>query len=111
MNRRTIIALTLLLAAAGCDRTDPYQREGVWRPNGANDINLRAMVMVPSDLAVATPPARDDGGMAAAAVARLRLDNVHPLPDSGVAQIVPVASGAQQQAAPAAAAAAAASGQ
>jgi hypothetical protein len=85
-------ALLLLFILAGCDRTDPYLREGVWRPSGANDANLRAMVVVPSDLAAAAAsPA--DGGLAAAALSRLRRAQVQRLPDSGVAQIVPVGSG------------------
>jgi hypothetical protein len=90
--RRTT-TLLLLLALAGCDLTDPYLRAGAWRPNGANEANLRAMVAVPSDLAVATPASPADGGLAAAALDRLRHDRVRPLPDSGVAQIVPVSSG------------------
>jgi hypothetical protein len=109
MNARSA-ALILLLAVAGCDSTDPYLRTGVWRPNGANDINLRAMVMVPSDLAVGTPAARDDGGLAAAAIFRLRHDNVKPLPDTGVAQVIPVGSGAAPQVAPPLAAAPATAG-
>jgi hypothetical protein len=92
--------LILLLALAGCDATDPYQRTGVWRPNNANAINLRAMVLVPSDLALATPASPDDGGLAAAAVLRLRHDNVKTLPDSGVLQVAPVASGAAPPIAP-----------
>ena len=88
-------ALLLLLAVAGCDQVDPYSRPGVWRPHGSNDANLRAMVVVPSDLVLATPTARADGGLAAAALTRLRRDRVRPLPDSGVAQIVPVSSGSQ----------------
>jgi hypothetical protein len=93
--------LLLLLALAGCDHTDPYLRGGVWRPNGANDANLRAMVVVPSDLTLATPAVHSDGALAAAALVRLRRDRVKPLLDSGLAQIVPVASGSA--AAPAAA--------
>jgi hypothetical protein len=87
-------ALTLLLALTACDHTDPYLRTGAWRPNGANEANLRAMVVVPSDVVVAEPAAHADGGRAAAAVARLRRDDVRPLPDSGVAQLVPVSGGA-----------------
>lgn len=84
--------LVLLLVLAGCDFTDPYRRAGIWRPVGANEANLRAMMVAPSDLAVAAPSARADGGMAAAAIRRLRQDRVRPLLDSGLAQIVPVAS-------------------
>jgi hypothetical protein len=83
----------LLLVLAGCDQADPYLRDGVWRPNGANAANLRSMVVVPSDLAVATRATQADGGLAAAAMDRLRHDRVRPLPESGVAQMVPVGSG------------------
>jgi hypothetical protein len=94
--------LFLLLGLAACQQTDPYQREGVWRPNGANDANLRAMVAVPADLAAATPAGPADGSLAAAALARLRHDQVKPLQDSGLAQIT--VGGSSAAAAPAAAA-------
>jgi hypothetical protein len=100
-----LVALSLLTALAGCDRNGPYDRAGVWRPNHANESNLRAMVEVPGDLATATPAARADGGLAASAVARLRHDQVRPLMNSGLAQVVPVTGGE-----PAAAAAAAPAG-
>jgi len=103
--RATTMAATgllLLLGLAACQQTDPYRREGVWHPNGANDANLRAMVAVPADLASATPPRPADGGLAVAAVARLRHDQVRPLPDSGLAQIT--VGGSSSAAAPAAAA-------
>jgi type IV pilus biogenesis protein CpaD/CtpE len=107
MLRLTTLLLAVLLVLAGCDRTDPYLRAGNWRPNGSNAANLRAMVAVPADLVTAAPagPAGSaDGDLAAAAVNRLRHDQVRPLPDSGIAQIVPVAgaSPGQPAAAPAA---------
>ena len=47
-------SLQLLCLAAlvlvGCDALDPYRREGTWRPNGANEANLRVMVASPADL-------------------------------------------------------------
>jgi hypothetical protein len=92
----------LLFAFAGCDKTDPYLREGTWRPTGANEANLRAMVVVPSDLVRATPATAADGGLAAAAVDRLRHDRVRPLPDSAVLDVVPVNAGSSAQQAPAA---------
>lgn len=97
MIRASLLLLPLLLALAGCTQTDPYTREGVWRPNGANDANLRAMVAVPADLATAAPASPADGGLAAAALNRLRHDLVRPLPDSGVLQIVPVSNGSTPQ--------------
>jgi hypothetical protein len=106
MPRSTV--LLLLVGLAGCDQIDPYKREGAWRPNGANEANLRAMVVVPSDLAVASRAGPADGELAAAALARLHHDQVRQLPDSALAQVVPVSSGT---AAPAAAAPTAGSGQ
>jgi hypothetical protein len=96
---RFVALLLLIDLTAGCDFIDPYTRPGVWHPNGANDVNLRAMVVVPSDLAVAAPSASGSGALAAAALTRLRQDRVRPLPDSGIAQIVPVSGGAAPSAA------------
>jgi hypothetical protein len=95
-------AVVLLFALAGCDRIDPYQREGVWRPKATNDANLHRMVAVPSDLKVARRAGPADGGLAGAALTRLRHDRVRPLLDSGIANVVPVTSApvAPQPAAP-----------
>jgi hypothetical protein len=105
MMRPIALLLPLLLALAGCNQNqfDPYKREGVWRPNGANADNLRAMVAVPADLVEAMPASPANGVLAAEALNRLRQDRVRPLPDSGLAQIVPVSGGtpAQPAAAPA----------
>jgi len=87
------VALLLVIALASCDQIGPYRREGVWRPGGVNDANLRAMVVVPSDLVLAAPSMPADGGLAAAAAARLRHDRVRPLLDSGLARVVPVTGG------------------
>ncbi len=108
MMRPAALLLPLLLALAGCNQIDPYTREGVWRPNGANAANLRAMVAVPADLVAARPAAPADGALAADALNRLRQDRLRPLPDSAVAQVVPISGAppAQPAAAPAAASAA-----
>ncbi len=79
--------LLLLLAVAGCAATDPYLREGVWRPTGANDHNLRAMIVVPAELARGTGVTTAEGPTAVDAVERLRGDRVRRLPPSGVAEI------------------------
>jgi len=92
MSRSTALLLLLVLLS-GCDAIDPYQRPGAWRPNGANAANLRAMVVVPSDLVVAARPARSDGVLAVEALTRLHRDRVKPLLDSGIAQITPVGNG------------------
>lgn len=101
MNRVIALLLPTLLLLSGCNQIDPYTRDGTWRPTGANEANLRAMVAVPADLVTATPASPADGTLAAAALNRLRHDLVRPLPDSGAAQFVTVSSGSQ--AAPAAA--------
>lgn len=89
-----LLLLSILVAVPGCARTDPYQREGIWRPGGVNDTNLRAMATMPSDLIRARPSAnRTDGRLAAAAVSRLHHDRVRPLLDSGLARVTPVAGG------------------
>jgi hypothetical protein len=84
------LMVPLLFALLGCDRTDPYARDADWRRIGANAAPLRAMVLVPSDLAQATPASHADGGLAVAAVVRLRHDQVRPLADSALAHIVPI---------------------
>jgi hypothetical protein len=85
-----------LLALAACDVTDPYLRDGVWRPDGTNDANLRAMVASPSDLVRGVSSAGGDGQQAAAAIDRYRNDKMRLLPDSGIAKLVPISGGTQQ---------------
>jgi hypothetical protein len=88
--RTLLLLLAVLFAAQGCEQIDPYLREGNWRPNGSNPRNLRAMILVPAELVAAAPSGHAEGVLAAAAVDRLRQDRVRPLPDSALAQIVPV---------------------
>jgi type IV pilus biogenesis protein CpaD/CtpE len=76
-----------LLVLAGCSQIDPLTKEGVWRPTGANDANLRAMVAVPSDLAYGRAARTSDGNLAARAVERLRTGRVYPLQDTGISKI------------------------
>jgi type IV pilus biogenesis protein CpaD/CtpE len=90
---RPIPCIGVLLLLAGCAATDPYTREGIWRPNGANDANLRAMVVSPSDLVRGVGSTGGDGQQAAAALDRQRQDKPRVLPDSAIAKITPVASG------------------
>ena len=51
---RHLIAIPCLLAGllllAGCNQLDPYHRQGMWEPSGANAANLAAMVADPRDL-------------------------------------------------------------
>jgi type IV pilus biogenesis protein CpaD/CtpE len=97
MIRQTICAAAVLFALGGCDATDPYLRNGTWRPNGANEANLRAMVVSPSDLVRGVSADASNGQQAAAALDRARNDKVRSLPDSAVAKIIPVSSGTGTQ--------------
>ena len=95
MPMRILLSVLALLMLAGCAATDPYLRDGLWRPNGANEFNLRVMVASPSDLVRGTP-SEGNGQQAAAALDRYRNDKVRQLPDSAVAKITPVSGGTQQ---------------
>ena len=94
MLRRQLLCI-VVLSLTGCDATDPYLKQGTWRPNGANDANLRAMVVSPSDLVRGVDSSQGDGRQAAAALDRLRNDKPRSLPDSGIAKVVPISSGSQ----------------
>ncbi len=83
----SLAALALSGALAGCTTLDPLTREGLWHPSGANEANLAAMVADPADLVRGKDYEGTDGQMAAAAVARLRVNRVKQLPDSNIAKI------------------------
>ena len=90
---KRIVLWIAVLAVAGCGLTDvldPYKREGMWRPNNANDDNLRAMVVSPSDLVRGVSNDGSDGQQAAAALDRARNDKMRRLPDSAIAKVVPI---------------------
>lgn len=76
-----------LLAVAGCEATDPYLREGTWRPTGTNDLNIAAQIIQPSDLVRGVDYAPLDGTMATAAVERYRTGRVKRLPESSLVSI------------------------
>ncbi len=87
----SLVGLSLL---AGCDATDPYKRTGNWQPRGSNDINLAAMVAVPSDLARGVADDHlGNGQTAATAGARQLNEKAYPLPDSAIAKVTAIGSG------------------
>lgn len=91
---RAALALPLALAAlVACEATDPFLAEGRWRPAGANEANLRAMVADPAHLERGQAAVRTDAAAAAAAVDRLRRDKVRPLPGATGTSRVGAASG------------------
>jgi type IV pilus biogenesis protein CpaD/CtpE len=91
MSLRTLRLATLVLAIpalAGCTQVDPFNHAGSWRPGGANDRNLQAVLEDPRDLVMGRGASGADGQRAALAVERLRQDRVRPLPASGIARII-----------------------
>ena len=73
----------LLLTLAGCEWFDPYQREGVWRPVGANQANIAAMVSKPNDLIAGHDDGRTDANPQLIAIGRVSLDVPKSLPSAG----------------------------
>jgi hypothetical protein len=86
--RRVLTLLGLLVALGGCaGLTDPFKRPDTYVATGVNDDNLRAMIVNPVDLQHGVGAPDTTGLNAAAAVARLRNDNVHQLPSSNLSDI------------------------
>jgi type IV pilus biogenesis protein CpaD/CtpE len=89
---RPALLLACLLALAGCDSTDPYLRPGMWQPTGANQRNLAAMVVNPSDLIRGHGESGSDGRRADIAVSRVLEDRTRSLPDVTTRSATPSAA-------------------
>ncbi len=87
------MAVTLLILLGGCSSIDPYTREGVWRPMGSNEANLRIHVADPTMLDRGVDDRRADGRVMAQAIDRYRNDRVRPLPASSVSRVQPTGQG------------------
>jgi hypothetical protein len=79
--------LLLGVALAACSQIDPYTRQGVWHPVGANAANLTAMVADPNDLNVGRGSATAPGDLAGVAALRLRTGTTRRLPASAISKI------------------------
>lgn len=77
-NNAAAAALLCLLAAA-CSPEHEIDRPGTWKPTGANEHNLRAMLADRRDLDAGSPSRTDRGNGAARAVTRLLTDRRRPL--------------------------------
>ena len=83
----------LLIAMAGC--TEPeIDRPGTWKPTGANDQNLRVMLVNPQDEFYGTGATTSRGDSGARAVTRLLTDRRRPLLDASLSKTAPNAGGA-----------------
>jgi hypothetical protein len=78
--KTTFVLLALTGYTAGCAYTDPYTRAGMWQPNGANAVNLAAMVADPADLLRGHGDPGPQSALATAAVNRLLSGRPKPLP-------------------------------
>lgn len=85
--KRALLLPVLLAGLPACQSIDPYTAEGRWRPLGANEANLRAMVADPAHLERGVPAFGTDAQSATVAVERLRNDRVRGLPASGVSLV------------------------
>ncbi len=73
------IALILVVVfVAGCTNDDPYHRNDVWYPTGANAGNIAAMAVRPSDLIRGRSGTEGDGRQAAGAINRLWQGQAQP---------------------------------
>jgi hypothetical protein len=84
---RLLVLSLALPALAACDRTDPYKREGMWRPSGANDTNFELQVARASDLVMGRGADEGNGFQAAAAIARYENDKERALPKAGISAV------------------------
>ena len=78
-NWRILAAAVAGLAAASCSPEHEIDRPGTWKPTGANDANLRAMVADQRDLEAGVPARTSRGDLGSRAVTRLLNDRRRPL--------------------------------
>ncbi len=82
---RMLVWLSAAACLAGCAGTEPYQRDGVWTPTGANAANLAAMLDNPGDLAQGRRLAATPGRAATDPLDLLLHDKVRTLIDTSSA--------------------------
>ncbi len=86
---------TVLLTALGGCTQDPFERPGTWKPIGANEHNLRAMVASPDHLERGVAADTERGSAASTAVTRLLIERRRQLPNVRTSTIG--GGGVQQQ--------------
>jgi hypothetical protein len=83
------VALAVALLLAGCGPRYGIDRPGTWRPTGANDQNLRAMIADPRDLVSGASTATDRANSASRAVTRLYTGRRRELLNATLSKIAP----------------------
>jgi len=83
MKPRFLISLPMVLALGGCFPPDNFDRPGFWTPSGANEANLRAMIVDPSQLERGAAPPTLARGQSAAVGAALLSPNPQPASGGG----------------------------
>lgn len=80
-------AILALAGLTGCAMTDPYQRQGVWRPQGSNEMNFELQVARAADLVQGRGSDETDADMVALAIDRMKRDKVKPLPAASISSV------------------------
>jgi uncharacterized membrane protein YgcG len=86
MQSRTIMRCALLaavLSVAACQEIEPYARNDMWQPTGANAGNIAAMVANPYDLLHGRGSDRTDSNEPVLAIHRVNTDHTKALLDPG----------------------------
>ena len=81
------LAIVALAGLAGCAMTDPYQRQGVWRPQGSNEMNFELQVARAADLVQGRGSDETDADMVALAIDRMKRDKLKPLPSASISTV------------------------
>ena len=81
--RFALVATGLLATLSGCGNRDPYRRDDVWYPTGANAANLAAMVANPNDLVSGRHDDRMMVGASSKSVTRIWNDTPKSLTGTG----------------------------
>ena len=80
------LIMVTAISAAGC--SDPeIDRPGTWKPTGANDLNLRAMLVNPQDAYSGTGALTSRGDAGSRAVTRLLADRRRALLDASLSRV------------------------
>ena len=94
MPRTLPLLAALLTLTAGCAPEYEWDRPGTWKPTGANDANLQAMVADPQDLSSGRGMLTNRASGPARAVTRLLTDRRRALLNNGISRVAPISDSA-----------------